>query len=125
MVLACGEKRIPDYGEERIVGIEETNYSAVDILNIVDGAELVTIVREIYLCVWHGGSVVDVYDLTDLKEPDYQVLPMFTSRCLLTAHDAIDDYFEALDFDNENEGLTTAPSRAIVYTESDDPPEVN
>ena len=31
------------------MGIEETNYSAIDILNIVDGAELVTIVREIYL----------------------------------------------------------------------------
>jgi len=50
---------------------------------------------------------------------------MLAPRCMLTVHDAIDDYFEALDFDNENEGLTTAPSRAIVYTESDDPPEVN
>jgi len=125
VVLARGEKRIRDYGEERLMGIEETNYSAIDILNIVDGAELVTIVREIYLCVWHGGNVVDVYDLTDLNEPDFQVLPMFAPRCMLTVHDAIDDYFEALDFDNENEGLTTAPSRAIVYTESDDPPEVN
>ena len=33
--------------------------------------------------------------------------------------------FEALDFDNENEGLTTALRRAIVYTESDDITEVN
>jgi len=107
------------------MGIEETNYSAIDILNIVDGAELVTIVREVYLCVWQGGSVVDIYDLTDQATPDYQVLPMLAPRCMLTVHDAIDDYFEALDFDNENEGLTTAPSRAIVYTESDDPPEVN
>tara|TARA_R110000824_G_scaffold258491_1_gene447451 strand:+ start:301 stop:624 length:324 start_codon:yes stop_codon:yes gene_type:complete len=107
------------------MGIEETNYSAIDILNIVDGAELVTVVREIYLCVWHGGNVVDVYDLTDLKEPDYQVLPMFAPRCMLTVHDAIDDYFEALDFDNENEGLTTDPIRVIVKTESDDPLEVN
>ena len=107
------------------MGIEETNYSAIDILNIVDGAELVTIVREIYLCVWHGGNVVDVYDLTTNSEPDYEVLPMFAPRCMLTVHDAIDDYFEALDFDNENEDLTTTPARAIVYTESDDPTEVN
>ena len=108
------------------MGIEETNYSAIDILNIVDGAELVTIVRDIYLCVWQGGSVVDVYDLTDAsKVPDYQVLPMFAPRCMLTVHDAIDDYFEGLDFDNENEDLTTAPSRAIVYIESSDPTEVN
>ena len=107
------------------MGIEETNYSAIDILNIVDGAELVTIVREIYLCVWHGGNVVDVYDLTTNSEPDYEVLPMFAPRCMLTVHDAIDDYFEALDFDNENEGLTTVPNRGIVYTESDDSQEVN
>jgi len=107
------------------MGIEETNYSAIDILNIVDGAELVTIVREIYLCVWHGGSVVDIYNLTEGGYPDYQVLPMFAPRCLLTVHDAIDDYFDDLDFDNENEGLTTAPVDGIVYTESDDPTEVN
>jgi hypothetical protein len=76
--------------------------------------------------VWDGGSVVNIYDLTDAnKETDYQVLPMFASRCMLTVHDAIDDYFENLDFDNENEGLTTGPVRGIVYTESDDPTEVN
>ena len=108
------------------MGIEETNYSAIDIVNLVDGAELVTVVREIYLCVWHGGSVVDVYDLTDASnKADYQVLPMFAPRCLLTVHDAIDDYFLELDLDNENQCLTTAPARVIVDTESDDPPEVN
>jgi len=108
------------------MGIEETNYSAIDIVNVVDGAELVTLVREIYLCVWDGGSVVNIYDLTDAsRETDYQVLPMFAPRCLLTVHDAIDDYFEALDFDNENEGLTTEPVRVIVKTDWDDPTEVN
>jgi len=107
------------------MGIEETNYSAVDIVNIVDGAELVTVVREVYLCVWHGGNVVNVYDLRTLKQPDYQVLPMFSSRCLLTVHDAIDDYFLELDRDNEEECLTTAPVRVIVETESDEPTEVN
>ena len=107
------------------MGIEETNYSAIDLVNIVDGAELVTVVRDTYLCVWYGGHVVNVYDLTVVQEPDYQVLPMFAPRCLLTVHDAIDDYFEGLDFDNENEGLTTDPIRVIVNTESDDPLEVN
>ena len=108
------------------MGIEETNYSAIDIINLVDGAELVTLVHEIYLCVWDGGSVVNVYDLTDAsKEPDYQVLPMFAPRCMLTVHDAIDDYFIELERDNENQCLTTAPVRVIVNTESDDPTEVN
>jgi hypothetical protein len=44
---------------------------------------------------------------------------------MLTVHDAIDDYFEALDFDNENKDLTTDPIRVIVNIESDDPTEVN
>ena len=108
------------------MGIEETNYTAREILEIVDGGEFVSILRDKYLVVWDGGSVVNVHDLTDPdKQPDYQVLPMFAPRCMLTVHDAIDDYFEALDFDNENEGLTTDPVRVIVYTESDDPTEVN
>ena len=64
MVLARGENRIRDYGEERLMGIEETNYSAIDILNIVDGAELVTRVRDIYLCVWYGGGTVEIFDVT-------------------------------------------------------------
>ena len=108
------------------MSIPETNYSAREILEIVDGAELVTILRDKYLAVWDGGSVVNVHDLTDpAKEVDYQVLPMFAPRCMLTVHDAIDDYLDGLDFDNENKGLTTAPCRAIVYTESDDITEVN
>ena len=108
------------------MGIEETNYSAIDIVNLVDGAELVTVVQEIYLCVWHGGSVVDVYDLTDVNnEADYQVLPMFASRCLFTVHDAIDEYFKSLDDDKVKNDLTDAPLGAIVETESGEPTEVN
>ena len=108
------------------MSIPETNYTAREILEIVDGGEFVAILRDMYLVVWDGGNVVNVHDLTDpKKEADYQVLPMFAPRCMLTVHDAIDDYFEALDFDNENEDLTTAPTCAIVYIESDDPPEVN
>ena len=106
--------------------VPETNYTAREILEIVDGGEFVTILREKYLVVWDGGSVVNVHDLTDPeKQPDYQVLPMFAPRCMLTVHDAIDDYFEALDFDNENEGLTTPLLGVIVETESDEPTEVN
>ena len=108
------------------MSIPKTNYTAREILEIVDGGEFVSILRDKYLVVWDGGSVVNVHDLTDPdKQPDYQVLPMFAPRCMLTVHDAIDDYFEALDFDNENEGLTTDPIRVIVKTESDDPLEVN
>ena len=108
------------------MGIEETNYSAIDILNIVDGAELVIIARDVYLCVWHGGNVVEIHDIRDASiDPEIQALPMWAERTLLTVHDAIDDYFEGLDFDNENEGLTTDPIRVIVKTESDDPTEVN
>jgi len=108
------------------MSIPETNYTAREILEIVDGGEFVAILREKYLVVWDGGSVVTVHDLTDSKkEVDYQVLPMFASRGLLTVHDAIDDYFMELDDYNENEGLTTDPIRVIVETESDDPPEVN
>jgi len=97
------------------MGIEETNYSAIDILNIVDGAELVTIVREVYLCVWHGGNVVEIHDIRDASiDLDHQVLPMWADRILLTVHDAIDDYFMQLDADNEENDLTTAPVRVIV-----------
>jgi len=69
---------------------------------------------------------VNIHDLTDpAKEVDYQVLPMFAPRCLLTVHDAIDDYFMELDQDKEDECLTTAPIRVIVETESDDTTEAN
>jgi hypothetical protein len=97
------------------MGIEETNYSAIDILNMVDGAELVTMVREVYLCVWHGGNVVEIHDIRDASiDPDHQVLPMWSDRTLLTVHDAIDDYFMQFDADNEQNDLTTAPVRVIV-----------
>jgi len=108
------------------MSIPETNYSAREILEIVDGGEFVIILREKYLVVWDGGSVVNIHDLTDpAKLSDYQVLPMFATRCMLTVHDAIDDYFMELDRDKEDECLTTAPIRVIVETESNDPPEVN
>ena len=33
--------------------LENCSWNAIDVLNVVDGAELVTIVRDIYLCVWY------------------------------------------------------------------------
>ena len=107
-------------------GIESCSWNAVDVLNIVVGAELVAVVRDVYLCVWHGGNVVEIHDIREgCIDPDHQVLPMFAPRCLLAAHEAIDDYFMELDVANENKGLTTGPVRVIVETESDDPLEVN
>ena len=108
------------------MSIPETNYTAREILEIVDGGEFVAILREKYLVVWDGGSVVNVHDLTDPeKQLDYQVLPMFAPRCLLTVHDAIDEYFESLDDDNTNEPLTKPLLGVIVETGSDEPQEAN
>jgi hypothetical protein len=94
--------------------LENCSWNAIDILNIVDGAELVTIVRDVYLCVWHGGNVVEIHDIREAIGPDHQVLPMWSDRTLLTVHDAIDDYFMQFDADNEQNDLTTAPVRVIV-----------
>ena len=96
-------------------GIESCSWNAVDVLNVVDGAELVTVVRDVYLCVWHGGNVVEIHDIRGgCIDPDHQVLPMWAERTLLTVHDAIDDYFIQFDADNEQNDLTTAPIRVIV-----------
>ncbi len=96
-------------------GIESCSWNAVDVLNVVDGAELVTVVRDVYLCVWHGGNVVEIHDIREGRiDPDHQVLPMWAERTLLTVHDAIDDYFIQFDADNEQNDLTTAPIRVIV-----------
>ena len=96
-------------------GIESCSWNAVDVLNVVDGAELVTVVRDVYMCVWHGGNVVEIHDIREgCIDPDHQVLPMWAERTLLTVHDAIDDYFIQFDADNEQNDLTTAPIRVIV-----------
>ncbi len=96
-------------------GIESCSWNAVDVLNVVDGAELVIIVRDVYLCVWQGGNVVEIHDIREgCIDPDHQVLPMWAERTLLTVHDAIDDYFIQFDADNEQNDLTTAPIRVIV-----------
>ena len=104
---------------------EDCKWNAIDVLNVVDGAELVIVVREKYLCVWHGGRFVEFYDLTLTELPDTYTISLSLPLTLLSVHDAIDDYFDALDFDIENKDLTTYVLGAIVNIESDDTTEVN
>jgi len=107
------------------MGIKGCTWSALDILNVVDGAELVTVVRQRYLCIWHGGRFVEFYDLTTAELPDTHTISLAVPLTLLSAHDAIDDYFDALDFDEANGDLTTPIWGVIVNKESDDTTEVN
>ena len=108
------------------MGTEDCSWNAVDVLNVVDGAELVTIVRDIYLCVWYGGGTVEIFDVTNSQMTSEMEPLRFTApRTALSAHEAIDAYFEALDADKLKKGLTDGPIDAIVETESDEPLEVN
>ena len=108
------------------MGIEDCSWNAGDVLNVVDGAELVTVVRDIYLCVWYGGGTVEIYDVTNPNViSEMEPLPMFAPPCMLAAHEAIDEYFAELDGENVKEDLTKPLLGVIVETESDDPTEVN
>ena len=108
------------------MGIEDCSWNAVDLLNIVDGAQLVTVVDDVYLCVWYGGGTLEIYDVTDPQvRSEMQSLQFRAPRTLLSAHAAIDQYFIALRADKLKKGLTTALGGGIVETESDDPTEVN
>jgi len=105
---------------------EDCSWNAIDVLNVVDGAELVTVVRDIYLCVWYGGGTVEIFDVTksDMSsemEPLYFTAP----RTRLSAHAAIDQYFAELDGANVKKDLTKPLLCVIVETESDEPTEVN
>ena len=100
--------------------LENCSWNAVDVLNIVDGAELVTIVREIYLCVWYGGGTVEIYDVTDPgMKSDMESLRFTAPRTTLSAHEAIDKYFTHLDADYEDSCLTTPLLGVIVEAQSD------
>ena len=108
------------------MGTEDCSWNAVDVLNVVDSAELVTIVRDIYLCVWYGGGTVEIYDITNPQMTSEMEPLRFTApRTLISAHEAIDEYFTQLDADYEDSCLTTPPLDAIVELESDEPTEVN
>ena len=103
-----------------MMGIEDCSWSAIDVLNIVDSAELVTIVRDIYLCVWYGGGTVEIYDLTDATaKSEMQPLRFTAPRTLFSAHEAIDEFFIQLDADYEDMCLTTPLLGAIVEVQSD------
>ena len=100
--------------------LENCSWNAVDVLNIVDGAELVTIVRDIYLCVWYGGGTVEIYDITNPQMTSEMEPLRFTApRTPLSAHEAIDEYFTQLDADYEDSCLTTPLLGVIVEAQSD------
>ena len=106
------------------MGIEDCSWSAIDVLNVVDGAELVIVERQKYLCVWHGGRFVEFYDLTSTELPDTHTISLGVPLTLLSVHDAIDDYFDALDFDmsvdlrDELSSLSRRPPPATDRTET-------
>ena len=105
---------------------ENCSWNAVDVLNVVDGAELVTVVRDIYLCIWFGGSEVEIYDVTkSFPVPQIQLLRFGAERSLLSAHEAIDEFFIELDADFEDSCLTTPLLGVIVEVQSDSTTEEN
>jgi len=98
--------------------LEDTTWNALDVLNVVEGAELVTIERDRYLCVWDGGWGIEIYDLLDsTMTRDIISLSMRGPNNRVYVHDAIDDYFEELDAWNEEKDLTTQVIGAIVDVE--------
>ena len=98
--------------------LEHVTWNALDVLNVVEGAELVSIERDRYLCVWDGGWAIEVYDLLD-STMTRQVIPITIRgpKNRVYVHDAIDDYFEELDGWNEEKDLTTQVMSAIVDVE--------
>ena len=102
------------------MGTEDCTWNAIDVLNVVDGAELVTIVREIYLCIWYGGTEVEIYDIRKpFPVPEIQLLRFATERSVLSAHEEIDEFFIELDADFEDSCLTTPLLGVIVEVQSD------
>ena len=98
--------------------LENIAWNALDVLNVVEGAELVTIERDRYLCVWDGGWGIEIYDLLDSTMTREVIsLSMRGPKNRVYVHDAIDDYFEELDGWNEEKDLTTQVIDAIVDVE--------
>jgi len=99
---------------------EDCSWNAIDVLNVVDGAELVTIVRDIYLCVWYGGGTVEIFDVTDATmKSEMEPLRFTAPHIALSAHEAIDEYFIQLDADYEDSCLTTPLLGVILEAQSD------
>ena len=98
--------------------LENITWHALDVLNVVEGAELVTIERDRYLCVWDGGWEIEIYDLLDsTMTREIISLRMMGPNNRVYVHDAIEDYFEELDGWNEENVLTTQVIGAIVDAE--------
>jgi hypothetical protein len=98
--------------------LEEIAWNALDVLNAVDGAELVIVGRDRYLCVWDGRWTVKVYDLFDPSTiPEHIPLGILGPRGIGFVQNAIEDYFIELDSMNEENDLTTGAIGAIVETE--------
>ena len=98
--------------------LENITWNALDVLNVVEGAELVTIERDRYLCVWDGGWGIEIYDLLDSTMTREVIsLSMMGPNNRVYVHDAIDDYFDELDGWNEEKDLTTQVIDAIVDVE--------
>ena len=98
--------------------LENTAWNALDVLNVVEGAELGSIERDRYLCGWDGEWTIEVYDLLDSKMA-HEVIPIAIRgpKSRAYVHDAIDDYFEEPDAWNEEKDLTTQVIGAIVDVE--------
>ena len=70
-------------------------YSAEDIVIMVDGAELVRVIDDRWLCIWQGGNTADIIDLVDPNgESGIVLAPMFGSVTYALMYDLIDKYFE-------------------------------
>ena len=98
--------------------LENITWNALDVLNVVEGAELVTIERDRYLCVWDGQWTIEVYDLLD-SALAHEVIPITIRgpKSRVYVHDAIDDYFEEPIPWNEEKDLTTQVIDVIVDIE--------
>tara|TARA_R110000803_G_scaffold166638_4_gene229910 strand:- start:692 stop:955 length:264 start_codon:yes stop_codon:yes gene_type:complete len=82
---------------------DNCSWSAADVLNIVNDGELVVIVRDIYLCVWFGGSEIEIYDITDREAiAEIELLAFGAERTVINAHEAIDEYFVHLDLEADS-----------------------
>ena len=98
--------------------LENITWNALDVLKVVDGAELVSMERARYLCVWDGGWAIEVYDLRDSRRtPEIIPITIRGPKNRVYVHDAIDDYFDELDVWNEQKDLTTQVIGAIVDVE--------
>ena len=97
---------------------EDIAWNALDVVNAVDGAELVIVGRDRYLCVWDGRWTVKVYDLFDSSTmPEHIPLGILGPRGIGFVQNAIEDYLIELDSMNEENDLTTEAIGAIVETE--------